>query len=36
MVNLDELEFVGEDLHRPECVLVDKSGNIHVADCRGV
>jgi sugar lactone lactonase YvrE len=35
MVNLDELEFVGEDLHRPECVLVDKSGNLHVADWRG-
>ena len=35
MVNLNELEFVGENLHRPECVLVDKSGNLHVADWRG-
>lgn len=35
MVDLDELEFIGKGLCRPECVLVDKSGNLHVADWRG-
>ena len=35
MIDLDELEFIGKGLCRPECVLVDKSGNLHVADWRG-
>ena len=35
MIKLDELNFVGEGLSRPECVLVDYRGNLHVADWRG-
>ena len=31
---LEKLEFVGESLHRPECVLATSSGNLHVADWR--
>lgn len=34
-VSLNELVFIGKDLHRPECVLCTKSGNIYVSDWRG-
>ena len=35
MLNLNELKFVGNNLKRPECVLVDKEETLHVADWRG-
>ena len=35
MIKLHELNFVGNDLSRPECVLVDSSGDLHIADWRG-
>jgi hypothetical protein len=34
-VSLNELVFIGKDLHRPECVLCTKSGTIYVSDWRG-
>ena len=34
-VTLDELEFVGEGLVRPECVLATRSGALYTADWRG-
>ena len=35
MININELSFVGENLSRPECVLVDFDGALHIADWRG-
>ena len=35
MIKLSELNFVGKDLSRPECVLVDCRGRLHIADWRG-
>ena len=35
LINLKKLEFIGKDLKRPECVLVDKEGTLHIADWRG-
>ena len=35
MINVDQLEFVGRDLRRPECVLCTSDGTVHVADWRG-
>ena len=35
MINLNELDFVGKGLSRPECVLVDSKGDLHIADWRG-
>ncbi|MDG2474241.1 MAG: SMP-30/gluconolactonase/LRE family protein [Paracoccaceae bacterium] len=35
MIKLDELNFIGKDLSRPECVLVDSKGDLHIADWRG-
>ncbi len=32
---LDELRFVGEDLHRPECVLARPDGTLWISDGRG-
>ena len=32
---LEKLDFIGESLHRPECVLATSDGNLHVADWRG-
>jgi sugar lactone lactonase YvrE len=34
-VELDQLEFVGSGIERPECVLVTRSGHICAADWRG-
>jgi sugar lactone lactonase YvrE len=34
-VDLDGLAFVGEGLHRPECVLCTRRGDVYVADWRG-
>lgn len=34
-VSVADLEPVGRDLHRPECVLADPSGTIYVPDWRG-
>src|SRR5258706_11388465 len=34
-VHLSELSFVGNDLHRPECVLVTRTGDIYASDWRG-
>lgn len=35
MIDPERLGFVGIDLKRPECVLVDAAGALHVADWRG-
>ena len=34
-VPLDQIQFVGQGLSRPECVLVTAAGEIHTADWRG-
>ena len=34
-VRLDEVGFVGHDLHRPECVLCRREGTVFVSDWRG-
>ena len=31
----DDLDFVGNDLNRPECVLATRSGHLYSADWRG-
>ena len=33
--NLSKINFIGKDLARPECVLVDREQILHVADWRG-
>ena len=35
LIDLSEISFVGEDLARPECVLCDEAGVLHVSDWRG-
>ena len=35
MISLEDLNFVGSDLYRPECVLASKSGHLYTADWRG-
>ena len=32
---LEEVKFIGNNLVRPECVLVDKNETLHIADWRG-
>lgn len=34
-VDLDEVQFVGRDLQRPECVLCNSAGDLYVSDARG-
>ena len=34
-VGLDDISFVGRDLHRPECVLATADGTLFVSDKRG-
>jgi gluconolactonase len=34
-VNRDEIKFIGNDLQRPECILVEKDGTVWTADARG-
>ncbi|HKJ00502.1 MAG TPA: SMP-30/gluconolactonase/LRE family protein [bacterium] len=34
-LTLDQLRFVGTDLHRAECVLATEAGNLFVSDSRG-
>jgi sugar lactone lactonase YvrE len=34
-LTLEELTFVGRDLHRPECILCTRGGNLYVSDSRG-
>jgi len=34
-LTLEELTFAGEGLHRPECILCTRSGNMYVSDSRG-
>ena len=34
-IDLSQLEFVGHDLHRPECVLCTHGGTVYVSDWRG-
>ena len=31
---LEEIKFIGNNLVRPECVIVDKNGILHIADWR--
>ena len=33
--NLSRISFIGKNLARPECVLVDKEQTLHIADWRG-
>ncbi|MDU8926277.1 SMP-30/gluconolactonase/LRE family protein [Alisedimentitalea sp. MJ-SS2] len=35
MITFDQIDFVGTDLHRPECVLCTSDQVLHVADWRG-
>ena len=35
MIFLDDLDFVGCDLSRPECILASRSGHLYSADWRG-
>src|SRR3954454_20641712 len=35
MIDLNGLQFIGEGLSRPECVLATRSGDIFAADTRG-
>ena len=35
MIDLGQLEFIGSGLHRPECVLAQADGTLHIADWRG-
>ena len=35
MIDLDQMQFVGNGLHRPECVLARVDGTLHLADWRG-
>lgn len=35
VISLENLNFVGRDLRRPECVLCTSDGMLHVADWRG-
>ena len=35
MIFLDDLDFAGCDLSRPECVLASRSGHLYSADWRG-
>ena len=35
LIDLNHLKFIGNNLKRPECVLVDKEETLHVADWRG-
>ena len=32
MIDLDQLQFIGSGLHRPECVLARVDGTLHMAD----
>jgi sugar lactone lactonase YvrE len=34
-VNLDDVQFVGRGLQRPECVLCNSAGDLYVSDLRG-
>ncbi len=35
MIDLDQLQFIGSGLHRPECALARVDGTLHMADWRG-
>lgn len=35
LIELENLNFLGNDLHRPECVLTAADGTLHVTDWRG-
>jgi sugar lactone lactonase YvrE len=35
MLRLEDINFVGQGLHRPECVLTTQRGDIYAADWRG-
>ena len=35
MIDINSLSFIGENLSRPECVLVDFKRAVHFADWRG-
>ena len=34
-IEVTDLGFVGDALHRPECVLATETGHVHVSDARG-
>jgi sugar lactone lactonase YvrE len=34
-ISLDEIFFIGQGLHRPECVLCTANGRLYTADWRG-
>ena len=35
MIDIEKLSFIGTGLSRPECVLAQASGFLHVSDHRG-
>ena len=35
-VNRDDIQFLGQDLQRPECILAEADGTIWTADARGI
>ena len=35
MIDINDLQFIGQDLKRPECVLMDSHGSLHIADWNG-
>jgi gluconolactonase len=34
-IDASSLQYIGEDLHRPECILAEKDGSLWAADARG-
>ena len=34
-IDPEKLNFIGEDLQRPECILAERDGSIWTADARG-
>jgi sugar lactone lactonase YvrE len=35
MISLHQISFLGSELHRPECVLCTRAGNVYTSDWRG-
>jgi gluconolactonase len=34
-IDRNDIRYVGEDLHRPECILAEPDGSLWSADARG-
>ncbi len=35
MIDIKDLQFIGQNLKCPECVLMDSHGSLHIADWNG-